>query len=99
MSAAAVRCEVRGQAGGLDGEVQSALGWVVREATTNVLRHGDAARCDIALDVVDRRVVLTVRNDGAADPAARGGSGLAGLRERLSAERCRRAMSAGTRSW
>ncbi|WP_316739515.1 histidine kinase [Streptomyces sp. MK7] len=85
LDAAGIRCEVRGQAGGLDGEVQSALGWVVREATTNVLRHGDAARCDIALDVDDRRVVLTVQNDGAAGPAARGGSGLAGLRERLSA--------------
>jgi two-component system sensor histidine kinase DesK len=85
LSAAGIHCEVRGQAGGLDGEVQSALGWVVREATTNVLRHGDAARCDIALDADDRRVVLTVRNDGAAAAAAGGGSGLAGLRERLSA--------------
>ena len=31
------------------------------------------------------RVVLTVENDGASGPSAGGGSGLAGLRERLSA--------------
>ncbi len=40
LSATGIRCEVRGQAGGLDGEVQSALGWVVRKATRNVLRQG-----------------------------------------------------------
>jgi two-component system sensor histidine kinase DesK len=65
--------------------VQSVLGWVVREATTNVLRHGDAVRCDIALKTDEGCVVLTVENDGASAPAGGGGSGLAGLRERLSA--------------
>ncbi|MEO3972615.1 histidine kinase [Streptomyces sp. CAU 1734] len=44
--------------------VQSALGWVVREATTNVLRHGDARRCTISVGCVDGEVVLTVENDG-----------------------------------
>ncbi|MGY6023701.1 sensor histidine kinase [Streptomyces spinosirectus] len=85
LNAAGIACAVRGEAGGLDGEVQSALGWVVREATTNVLRHGDAAQCDIALARDEERVVLTVENDGACAAAAGGGSGLAGLRERLSA--------------
>ena len=85
LSAAGITCAVRGEAGGLDGEVQSALGWVVREATTNVLRHGDAALCDIALTRDAGRVVLTVENDGAGDAAGGGGSGLAGLRERVSA--------------
>ncbi|MFR0353556.1 sensor histidine kinase [Streptomyces sediminimaris] len=85
LSAAGIACAVRGRTGGLDTEVQSTLGWVVREATTNVLRHGDAAQCDIALARDEGRVVLTVENDGASDTAAGGGSGLAGLRERLSA--------------
>ncbi len=40
LSAAGIECEVTGDAAGLPVEVQSALGWVVREATTNVLRHG-----------------------------------------------------------
>ncbi|MFD7611311.1 sensor histidine kinase [Streptomyces sp. NPDC059828] len=72
---------------GLPVEVQSALAWVVREATTNVLRHGDAEHCAIRLGVGDGSAVLTVENDGARDTVVPGpgGTGLAGLRERLAA--------------
>ncbi|MFF4591018.1 sensor histidine kinase [Streptomyces sp. NPDC001388] len=84
LTAAGIACEVRGEADGLPDEVQSALGWVVRETTTNVLRHGDAGRCSVGLRVTEGRVVLTVENDGAvAERDGGGGSGLAGLRERL----------------
>ncbi|MFF3336229.1 sensor histidine kinase [Streptomyces sp. NPDC002888] len=101
LTAAGISCEVTGEAVGLPGEVQSALAWVVREATTNVLRHGDAGRCSVGLQVTEGHVVLTVENDGvagvagvagvtgvagvAASPGGGGGSGLAGLRERLAA--------------
>lgn len=86
LTAAGIACEVRGEAAGLPVEVQSALGWVVREATTNVLRHGDAGRCAVELLVTEGRVVLTVENDGVAGASdGGGGSGLAGLRERLAA--------------
>ena len=85
LTAAGIACEVSGETAGLPGEVQSALGWVVREATTNVLRHGDAGRCGVALRVTEGRVVLTVENDGAKAADGSAGSGLAGLRERLSA--------------
>ncbi|WP_447038719.1 sensor histidine kinase [Streptomyces sp. DSM 118878] len=88
LEAAGITCRVTGSAAGLPAAVQSALGWVVREAATNVLRHGDAGRCDITLAVTPDRTTLTVENDGAPtatepDPAPTGGSGLAGLRERL----------------
>jgi two-component system sensor histidine kinase DesK len=94
LTAAGIDCEVSGPVTGLPAEIQSALGWVVREATTNVLRHGDAGRCAVSLRVVEGRVTLTVENDGApgtgsgsgTGPAAAEpgrGSGLAGLRERL----------------
>ncbi|CAM5508087.1 sensor histidine kinase [Streptomyces aurantiogriseus] len=86
LTAAGIECEVRGEAAGLPAEVQSALGWVVRETTTNVLRHGDAGRCSVGLRVTEGHVVLTVENDGAAEgggAGVSGGSGLAGLRERL----------------
>ncbi|MFG2293040.1 sensor histidine kinase [Streptomyces sp. NPDC048603] len=65
--------------------VQSVLGWVVREAATNVLRHGDARSCLIRLAGERKgQLVLVVENDGApAAPSGRPGSGLAGLRERL----------------
>ena len=93
LTAAGIRCEVTGEPAGLPAEVQSALGWVVREATTNVLRHGDAVWCAVAVRVAEERVVLTVENDGVrvsgegspSESGAGSGSGLSGLRERLTA--------------
>ncbi len=87
LTAAGIRCEVTGgEPAGLPGEVESALAWVVRETTTNVLRHGDAGWCAVEVRIAEGRVVLTVKNDGAASArSGAGGSGLAGLRERLAA--------------
>ncbi|MEU5214614.1 histidine kinase [Streptomyces sp. NPDC020807] len=88
LDAAGIACEVAADGPGLPDDVQAALGWVVREATTNVLRHGDARRCAIAVREEEGAVVLTVENDGAERTgagAARPGSGLAGLRERIAA--------------
>ncbi|MEV6649950.1 histidine kinase [Streptomyces sp. NPDC051219] len=90
LTAAGIACAVESDcvpAGSdLSAGTQSALGWVVREATTNVLRHGDARRCTISLTTADGPAVLVVENDGAPVTAgARPGSGLAGLRERLTA--------------
>ncbi|MGW7331258.1 sensor histidine kinase [Streptomyces sp. NPDC054840] len=90
LSAAGMDCHVdslAGRATELPAEVQSALGWVVREATTNILRHGDAHRCLIRLTAAETgSVTLVVENDGAPEtPTGPPGSGLAGLRERLAA--------------
>ncbi|TPQ21161.1 sensor histidine kinase [Streptomyces sporangiiformans] len=88
LTAAGIDCTVTGSVAVLPTAVQSALGWAVREATTNVLRHGDAERCAVSLRAADGQVVLTVENDGAppnSPTGSRTGSGLAGLRERLSA--------------
>ncbi|MET9555229.1 histidine kinase [Streptomyces sp. NPDC006645] len=76
-------------------EAQSALGWVMREAATNVLRHGDARHCTVRLTVREGNdAVLVVENDGLPEEGILGrmgaggtprtaGTGLAGLRERL----------------
>lgn len=90
LSAAGMDCRVEFATAGreLPAEVQSALGWVVREATTNVLRHGDARSCLIRLTNREGAGTLTllVENDGVPEaPAGPPGSGLAGLRERLAA--------------
>ncbi|MFD9221440.1 sensor histidine kinase [Streptomyces sp. NPDC060064] len=87
LAAAGIVCTVAWGEAELPGDVQSALGWVVREATTNVLRHGDAQRCTISVRTEDDTVVLVVENDGVTEaaPGDAPGSGLAGLRERLSA--------------
>ncbi|MGW1196130.1 sensor histidine kinase [Streptomyces sp. NPDC002536] len=90
LSAAGIACRIDGpDSDRLPPAVQSALGWVVREATTNVLRHAEATRCAVRLRVTDAgaRAVLVIENDGVRDggpaPAGKGGSGIAGLRERL----------------
>ncbi|MGY3681599.1 sensor histidine kinase [Streptomyces sp. TE33382] len=96
LRAAGIACGIDDRSGGLLAPpVQAALGWVVREAATNVLRHGDPQRCTIRLTTAGGAAVLVVENDGmtaegggAADTASGtpgGGSGLAGLRERLAA--------------
>ncbi|MEV5463301.1 histidine kinase, partial [Streptomyces cellulosae] len=91
LAAAGIDCTVSGRVPvGLPAGVQSALGWVVREAATNVLRHGDARRCAVRLELLEGRMVLSVENDGVAEgrdgtsgSSGSSGSGLAGLRERL----------------
>lgn len=89
LTAAGIDCEVSGPVTGLPAQVQSALGWVVREAATNVLRHGDAGRCSVSVRVAEGRVTLSVENDGVPVGESGGGSdgepgsGLVGLRERL----------------
>jgi two-component system sensor histidine kinase DesK len=75
----------------LPGSVDAALGWVVREATTNVLRHSGAGRVTVELTEDGVRAVLTVTDDGAGTGerltvlGSSSGSGLAGLRERVAA--------------
>ncbi|MFI0964462.1 histidine kinase [Streptomyces sp. NPDC021080] len=88
LTAAGIDCSITGTAAELPPQVQSALGWVVREATTNVLRHGNARTCALSLHATGERVTLTVENDGVppetdTGPGPGRGSGLPGLRERL----------------
>ncbi|PWW25111.1 two-component system sensor histidine kinase DesK [Geodermatophilus normandii] len=70
----------------LPGPVDAALGWVVREATTNVLRHSGARTVTVSLADDGAEAVLTVTDDGRG-PAddSEPGSGLAGLSERVGA--------------
>ena len=89
LRSAGMSCRVIGDAAGLPADVQAALGWVVREGTTNIIRHSDATACTIELHILDspgapRAVTLSMDNDRVHTPAAgSGGSGLAGLGERL----------------
>ncbi|RSD07417.1 sensor histidine kinase [Amycolatopsis eburnea] len=59
---------------------QELFGWVVREGLTNVARHARATRCAVTLSAS----TVEVLDDGVGGSAA-GGSGLAGLRERVTA--------------
>ncbi|PRZ42744.1 two-component system sensor histidine kinase DesK [Antricoccus suffuscus] len=86
LRAAGIDCTVDGSAGDLPVQAHDALGWVVREAVTNVIRHSAAGTCAITLIRRSEpdEIALVVWNDGArqSGPAV-SGSGLAGLSERL----------------
>ncbi|MGY1822413.1 sensor histidine kinase [Geodermatophilus sp. SYSU D00079] len=87
LRAAGVGCTVAGEEAGaaLPEPVQAALGWVVREAVTNVLRHSRATECAVALRAAGGEAELTVTNDGVSAPDRGWGTGLTGLGERLAA--------------
>ncbi|CAI7975939.1 MULTISPECIES: sensor histidine kinase [unclassified Parafrankia] len=82
LRSAGVACQITGGVSretldrALPPSAQTALGWVVREATTNVIRHSAATTCTVDLDVRlgpgrARTAVLRITNDG-VPPAAPG---------------------------
>lgn len=97
----------------LPAEQEAALAWALREAVTNVVRHSGASRCTVTLDPApadsraDARaegagegsgaVTLTVRDDGSGPAGTGHGSGLDGLRERLTGAGGTLETSAGER--
>ncbi len=98
LAAAGAECDLRVGALPAGTDEQRVLALVVREATTNILRHSEATRVWIQLDVAGQTgagdssgdvTTMLIGNNGLApadSPAPRGdGSGLAGLRGRLSA--------------
>ena len=85
LKAAGIEVEVTQSVGALDRASEAALGWVIREATTNVIRHSGAKHCWIVLTRNDGQLQAQVINDGWRVPEALAGNGLRGLGERLSA--------------
>jgi signal transduction histidine kinase len=71
--------------GRLPERVELAAYYVVSEMLTNVVKHAQASVVQVAVEVHDGRLHLSVRDDGVggADPA--GGSGLVGVKDRVEA--------------
>ncbi|MDF8265264.1 sensor histidine kinase [Luteipulveratus flavus] len=86
LAAAGVALDVRGHTDDLDPAVADVLVWVLREATTNVVRHAQASRCSVAVCRTDDAVTMTVADDGRGS-ADGDGHGLTGARERASSAR------------
>ncbi|WP_449065964.1 sensor histidine kinase, partial [Planomonospora algeriensis] len=61
-------CLIQVDAAGLPPDLDLALGAVVREGVTNMLRHSAVRKCVIETTRHDGRLRLTVANDGAAGP-------------------------------
>jgi signal transduction histidine kinase len=65
--------------------IESAAYFIVNEALTNVARHASATRAHISIARAGDRLVVEIRDNGkgGADPAR--GTGLSGMRERVTA--------------
>jgi two-component system sensor histidine kinase DesK len=93
LQAAGIEVEIDQRAGELPDELDEALAWAVREGVTNVIRHGNARRTTVRIRREATEVQLEIVNDGRGDgawpgsrsEATRGGTGLAGLAERVAA--------------
>jgi two-component system sensor histidine kinase DesK len=90
LTAAGVEPVVTRSGAPLAPQCEALLGWVVREAVTNVVRHSGATRCEIGVVASAEHVRLTVSDNGDGEPAVPpaagvGGTGLTGLTERLAA--------------
>lgn len=84
LEAADIRCTLHIPREPLPEEPATLLAWVVREGTTNVLRHSSATRCRIAITLHDGIAAVEMTNDGAGAADGRG-TGLVGLSERVTA--------------
>jgi len=89
LEAAGITCQIEQRAGELPPPLDAVLAWTVREGVTNVIRHSRARFCLIRLSCENGTACAEVVNDGdrrevPPERRARQGSGLAGLRERVS---------------
>ncbi|KAA5836954.1 histidine kinase [Saccharopolyspora hirsuta] len=85
LEAAGVRTTVDGDAATVPPPLQPLFGALVREGTTNILRHSRAENCSLSIAVEGPRTSLVLRNDRANPPNGEAGSGIEGLRQRFSA--------------
>jgi two-component system sensor histidine kinase DesK len=85
LEADGVRCRIDLPPDAVAPEAAGPFAWVVRESATNILRHSTATWCTVTLRSADGSAVLEVVNDGVGAAAEPGGTGLAGLAERLTA--------------
>ncbi|EHK89290.1 Histidine kinase [Saccharomonospora azurea SZMC 14600] len=83
LGAAGIDTEVRGDARHVPPPLQELFGALIREGTTNILRHSDATRCAVVLRVDSTTAHIRLVNDGITPRQATPGSGIAGLRERF----------------
>ncbi|WP_182880772.1 MULTISPECIES: sensor histidine kinase [unclassified Microbispora] len=84
LAAAGIALTARTSGAPLPEDLDGLFGWAVREATTNVVRHARATRCEITVSYGERGAVLEVADNGRGGPY-RPGNGLTGLGERARA--------------
>ena len=86
LAAAGIEADFHDDDVSLSPESDETLAWVLREAVTNVVRHSGATRCHVRTHHDGDTVLLEVVDEGhGAMSVDSNGSGLTGLRERVTA--------------
>ena len=83
LRAAGIGLLVEDALGALPPEPDGVLAWCLREAVTNVVKHSGAKTCEVRLTRDNGQARLDVNDDGRGATSLQGGSGLAGMRERV----------------
>lgn len=83
LRAAGIRFVVEDAAGALAPEQDAVLAWCLREAVTNAVKHSGAHEVAVRLSKDNGSAKLDVKDDGEGAVSLDGGSGLAGMRERV----------------
>jgi two-component system sensor histidine kinase DesK len=88
LRAAGIAARVLSPTDVVNADLQELFGWVVREGTTNVVRHSRASQCEITL--APRTIAifddgLAIADAGMSITDSVGGTGLRGLQERVAA--------------
>lgn len=91
LAGAGIEAHVPDDPSAVDPRHRTVLAWVLREATTNVVRHSDADACWVEL-ATNR---LVVRDDGRGIDGRPEGNGIRGLRERVGAAGGRLSLETG----
>jgi two-component system sensor histidine kinase DesK len=68
---------------------EQALAWIIREATTNIMRHANASRCQLTLTKKGKQLRLTIKDNGITSPDTQLqqqiGTGLTSIKQRCHA--------------
>ncbi len=67
-------------------EVETAAYFTACEGLTNAVKHARASKVSLRADRADGKLIIAVADDGIGGAAARNGSGLTGLSDRVAAQ-------------
>jgi two-component system sensor histidine kinase DesK len=90
LEAAGIACEIERNVGMLPNDIDAVLAWVIREGSTNVIRHSRAKHCKIRLIQEGGEIHAEITDDGVGfssegNETFTNGSGFSGLAERVAA--------------
>jgi two-component system sensor histidine kinase DesK len=90
LEAAGIACKIERNVGVLPNDIDAVLAWVIREGSTNVIRHSRAKHCKIRLIQEGGEIHAEITDDGVGfssegNETFTNGSGFSGLAERVAA--------------